>query len=267
MPLLAWISRHHLWALGIGVLTLVLLAAAGVWFFLLRTPATQVDLRQALRLYRQTQNAEQVNEDTDLPPTGVYEYRTSGGEQLSFAGISRSFPADSDMIVTDVAGCSKMIWEPLVQHTEGWVVCPQPDGALGITSTPGYEEIAGTQTTTVIHCPVDMYFVPPHPFVGERWQATCRSPGEKIVFSGEVLGTSSLKVGGLMVPALHTHLTLTFSGAESGTNPNDIWVSSHDGLILSQHETVDLSQKAGPFGSVRYTEQMTVKLESMSPVR
>jgi hypothetical protein len=70
-----------------------------------------------------------------------------------------------------------------------------------------------------------------------------------------------------MVPALHTRLTLSFSGSASGTNPNDYWVSLSDGLILRQRETVDVRQSAGPLGSVRYTEQMAITLASTAPVR
>ncbi len=69
------------------------------------------------------------------------------------------------------------------------------------------------------------------------------------------------------MPAIHTRLTLAFSGAESGTNPNDYWVSTKDGLILSQRETVDVSQQAGPLGSVRYSEQMAIRIASPTPVR
>jgi hypothetical protein len=267
MPGLTWVNRHRFWALGIGTLAALVVTAAGVWYFVLRSPATQVDLRQALRIYRQEQRAAGADGGSHLPATGVYRYRTSGGEQLSIAGIGRSFPAATDMIVTDTARCATMKWEPLVQHTEGWVECLQKDGALSITSSPTYEQIAGTQDTTIIDCPQGMYFVPPHPFVGQRWRETCHSPGQRIIFSGEVMGRSSMDVGGEEEPALHTRLVLTFSGSDSGTNPNDFWVSLHSGLILRQHETASVSQSAGPFGSVRYTEQMTIALASMTPRR
>jgi hypothetical protein len=87
------------------------------------------------------------------------------------------------------------------------------------------------------------------------------------VFSGEVVGPTSVTVDGQKVPALHTRLTLNFSGSQSGTNPNDYWISLQDGLILRQRETVDVSQKAGPLGSVRYTEQMAITLASTAPIR
>jgi hypothetical protein len=267
MPAVRWVTRHRFWALAIATVTLVVLAAAGAWFFVVRTPATRVDLRQALSFYRQEQERGHAAGNAYLPPSGVYRYRSSGGEQLSFAHISRSFPAATDMIVTEAAGCATMNWEPLTEHTEGWVLCPQKNGALVIASAPSYEAIAGTHDTTVISCPAGMYFVPSHPFTGQRWSKTCHSPGERIVFSGTVVGMSSVDVGGVEVSALHTHIILSFSGSESGLNPNDFWVARHNGLILRQRETADLSQPAGPLGSVRYTEQMTIRLASVTPVR
>jgi hypothetical protein len=266
---LTWAAQHRFLTLGIGLMSLVVAATAaavGVWFFVLRSPATQVDLRTALRLYREDQKQGR-NGNSHLPPSGVYRYRTTGGEQLSLGGISRSFPDATDMIVTQAAGCAAMRWEPLEQHMEGLVECPQKDGALLISSALSYEQIAGTTTTSVINCPANMYFVPPDPSAGKRWHATCHSKGQAIGVSGQVIGLSGLDVGGTEVPSLHLHLTLSFSGSESGTNPNDYWVSLQNGLILRQRETVQVSQSAGPLGSVRYTEQMAIALTSVAPLR
>jgi hypothetical protein len=265
MPALTWMSQHRWWALGVGATTLLVLVVAGVWFFVFRSPATRVDLRQALRLYRLEEKAEPGATDRLLPSDGVYQYRTSGGEQLSVGGISRSFPATSDMIVTGDR-CATMEWEPFEQHMEGLVECRQNDGALSIGSALSYEEIAGTRTTSVIDCPADTYFVPPHWFAGERWRSTCRSGDEKVEFAGQVIGSSTVDVGRKEVPALHTRLTLTFSGSEFGTNPNDYWIG-WDGLILRQRESVNVAQNAGPLGSVRYTEEMAITLTSMTPSR
>lgn len=258
--------------LGAGFVSLVALlaaVAAGVWFFVLRSPGTQVGLHQALRLYLQDQKDQKAGHaaDTRLPPSGVYRYKSSGSEHLSVGGISRSFPGLTDMIVTQAAGCATMRWEPLVQHTEGMVECPEKNGALAMSAALSYEQIAGTQTTSVISCPVGMYFVPPDPHIGERWHTTCHSKGASVGFSGRVIGESYLDVDGRDVPALHTSLTLSFSGSQSGTNPNNYWVSLQNGLILRQRETVDVSQQAGPLGSVRYTEQMAIALSSVTPVR
>lgn len=269
MPALTWVTQHKLWTLGIGFITLVTLAAAvgaGFWYFVLRSPRTQVNLAQALRLYRQDQKT-RGGGSADLPSSGVYRYSTSGSEHLSIGDINRSFPAASNMIVTEGAGCATMKWDPLEQHMEGLVECSNENGTLGIRSAVSYEQIAGTQTTNVIDCPAGTYFVPPHPSIGERWRTTCHSPGETIVFSGQVMGKPFVEVGGGAVPALQTRLTLSFSGSQSGTNPNTYWISLQNGLILRQLETVDVSQKAGPLGPVRYTERMAIALDSVVPTR
>jgi hypothetical protein len=44
LPVLTWITHHRLWALGMGFTVLIVAIAAGVWFFVLRSPATQIDL-------------------------------------------------------------------------------------------------------------------------------------------------------------------------------------------------------------------------------
>jgi hypothetical protein len=270
MPGVTWLSHQRLWTATFVVTTIVVVVAlvvAGLWFFVIRSPATQLDLHEALHLYRQRQGSSPVAGLSQLPASGVYRYQTTGGEQLSIAGISRSFPTTTQMIVTAANGCATMMWEPLTQHVEGWVECPEKTGGLEITSAPSYEQIAGAQTTSVIRCPAGMYFVPPHTFTGERWSTTCHSPGETVLFSGRVLGQGSVKVGDATVPALHIHIDLSFTGAQSGPNPNDIWVSPATGLILRQSETVNVTQQTGPLGSVRYQEHMTIALTSMVPVR
>jgi hypothetical protein len=266
MPVLTWATQHRYWMLGIVFVGIVVLVAAGFWYFVLRSPSTRVGLHQALRLYRLNQTAD-TSQRTDLPTSGVYRFTTSGSEHLSMGGISRSFPAVSDMIVTQTAGCATMKWDPLVEHMEGLVECAQKNGALDIQSALSYEQIAGTQTTSVIKCPTGTTFVPSDPTVGERWHATCHSKGERVVFSGQILGQANVDVGGRQVPALHMSLNLSFSGSQSGTNPNSYWVSRQNGLILRQDESVDVAQKTGPFGSVRYTEQMAIALDSVTPIR
>jgi hypothetical protein len=265
MAILIWASHHRLWAGAIGLAVIVAAVIAGVWLIVLRSPGTQIDQHQALDIYHRAQKGG-GSANASLPESGIYRYHSSGDEHLSLGDISRAFPSISDMIVTE-SKCATMQWEPLVQHTEGVVLCRRGDGALDITSTSSYEQIAGTQTSSVISCPSNTYLVPPHAFVGERWSSTCRSKGERIVFDGRILGTSMVTVDGQPQATVHTHLTLAFSGAEVGINPNDYWVSVKTGLIVRQRETVAITQQAGPLGSVHYTEQMAIQLSSAQPTR
>jgi hypothetical protein len=264
MPILHWATQHRWWALGAGFTILVALVAVGVWLFALRSPGTRIDLNQALRLYRQHQQAGQAS-GKNLPPSGVYRYRTSGHEVLSIGGIGRTFPSTTEMIVTD-AGCATAQWEPFTQHTEGITECPQPGGALSMRTGTSHEEIAGAATTEVITCPSTAYLVPPAS-AGVRWHSTCHATGQTVSLTGEVVGAASVDVGGRWMPALHTRLVLSFAGSETGTNPTDYWVSVDSGLILREQETVDIAESAGPLGSVHYSEQMSISLASLTPDR
>jgi hypothetical protein len=258
-------THHRFWILGLGVTALLVAVAAGVWFFVLRSPGTQVDLRQALRLYRQGQHAKSVG-NALLPPPGVYRYRTSGGEELSIGGINRSFPGTTEMVVTD-SGCATIMWDPLEQHTEGVIVCTTDQGALTMNTALSDEEIAGTHVVDTYHCPSDAFFVPPHPSPGQKWKATCHGMGERVEFSGQILRMSDVKAGGLEIPAIHTRLTLSFAGAEAGTNPTDYWVSTQDALILAERESVHVKEGSGPLGSVNYSEHLALAIDSTAPIR
>jgi hypothetical protein len=266
MPALHWINHHRLLLLGAGFAVVVVAVALGLWFFIFRSTSTPVNLRQALKLYRQDQQSGTPVKEAGFPSPGVYRYRTSGGEQLSFGRIARTFPTSSNMIVT-VSRCATEQWEPIEQHMEGIEECRLKDGAYTLSSSLTNEQIAGTDTTQTINCSATAYLLPPDPRSGERWHATCSAAGLHVDFSGAVVGRSSVEVGDVRVSAVHTRLLLTFAGSETGTNPSDYWVSPTDGLILSEREGVDLHQPAGPLGSVRYTEQMGITLDSLTPAR
>ncbi|MGO8871440.1 MAG: hypothetical protein ACLQPH_08565 [Acidimicrobiales bacterium] len=266
MPVLAWANSHRLLTLSVGVSVVVVAIVAGFWFFVFRDSETQIDLSQALRIYRHGQAHGSLTREPQLPPAGVYTYRTTGGEQLSLAGLSRDFPPITSMIVTDVT-CSTMMWEPYVQHVEGLVECRLPDSALGIGSLPSSEEIAGIRTSSDIRCPPNTYFVPPDPQPGENWHTTFHAEGETVTLSGQVIGSSSVMVSGRDVPAVQTKLDFTYSGNESGENPNEYSILMPDGIILRQHESVALTQQTGPLGSVHYSENLGITLTSLRPAR
>lgn len=265
MTVLIWVNHHRLWTGAIGIAAILVAVIAGAWFFVLRSPGSQLSQSQALELYQKTQKATGLAV-AHLPEPGVYRYRTSGNEQLSVGGINRIFPETTEIIVTDGKSAT-MQWEPFLQHIEGLVECREHNNALTIPTASSYEAIAGTATNSIINCPTTTYFIPPDPVVGEQWKSTCHSGKERIVLTGRVIAFTSIRLGSSVLPTLHTRLTYSFSGAETGTNPNDYWVAISSGLILRQQESVDITQQAGPLGNVRYTERMNIELATAIPMR
>ena len=109
-------------------------------------------------------------------------------------------------------GCSTLTWEPFVQHVEGLVECPLPSSAVGITSIPSTEEIAGIRTTSDIRCAAGACLVPPDPRPGDDWTSSCRGSGETVAVDGRVVGWSSVTIGGDRVPTLDVRVDMRYSG-------------------------------------------------------
>ncbi len=249
------------------LVVVILGAASGTcWAIFIRTVASPVSLRDALRIYRRDQAAAAKEPATararPLSP-GVFSYRTSGSESLSLLGAARSFPNSTDMVVSDGAhGCSDVEWVPIVQHTETTTVCPAPDHALTVSGFITHEEISDTTTTTVIDCPATTYLLPPSRAPGARWRATCHqtNPSEDVVVDGRMVGERPVVVGGQAVPAVHVRLTLQFAGVDEGTAPTDLWISTSKGLVVREQELATVTQQG-----VHYKEEMSTLLASVVP--
>jgi hypothetical protein len=259
-----WVQQHRL--LSVLVLALVVVSTAGgtAWALVFRTVSSPVGLRDALRIYRREQTGKVVASLRNrLPASGVYTYRTSGGEGLSLMGVQRSFPSTTSMIVADGL-CATVSWVPITQHTESTTVCAGAAGALSVPRLVTDESIAGTTATSVVRCPATAYLLPPATQPRGRWGATCSlaSPAEKVSLDGEALGPATMVVGGHDVSVEHVRLTLTFSGSDDGTNPTDFWIVPSSGLIVRERETVGVTQ-----GGVRYSESMDAVLTTLDPTR
>jgi hypothetical protein len=257
-----WFQQHRV--LSVLILALIIVSSAGgtAWALVFRTVSSPVGLREALRMYRREQTEKMLSTlRNHLPAPGVYTYRTSGGESLSLMGMARSFPSTTFMIV-EGGSCATISWVPITQHTETTTECSGPDGSIVIPKLVTDESIAGSTTTSTILCPTTAYLVPPSVQPGQRWSVTCNltSPAEKIELNGTALGSSTMRVGGHPVTVEHTRFSLTFDGTERGTNPTDFWIVPGNGLIVREHETVDVTQ-----GSVRYKESMEATLTGLEP--
>jgi hypothetical protein len=257
-----WVQQHRV--LSVLILAFVIVSSAGgtAWALVFRTVSSPVGLREALRIYRREQTEKMLSTlRSRLPSPGVYTYRTSGGEGLSLMGMARTFPSSTSMIVTDDR-CATVSWVPLTQHTETTTICSEPDGALDVPRLVTQESIAGSDTTSTIECPPTAYLLPAAASVGERWSAYCslESPAEKVGLAGQVLGRSTVTVGGTSVTVEHTRFALTFRGSEAGTNPTDFWIVPSTGLIVREKEVVGVTS-----GGVAYHENMEATLSSLDP--
>ncbi|HEY1653410.1 MAG TPA: hypothetical protein VGG09_16105 [Acidimicrobiales bacterium] len=268
MILWHWVQQHRL--LSVLILAFVIVSSAGgtAWALVFRTVSSPVGLRQALRIYRKDQTDKMMATlRNHLPAPGVYTYRTTGGESLSLMGVARSFPSTTSMIVENGNGnpsCATVSWEPITEHTETTTECADADGGYDVPRIYTTESIAGTSTTSTVVCPTTAYLLPPPGVTsGQKWGATCalQSPAEKVLLVGEVLGQSTMTVGGHAVTVEHSRFTLTFDGPQAGTNPTDFWVVPSSGLVVQEKEEVGVTSDG-----VRYSENMASTLTSLQPL-
>jgi len=267
---LTWLSQHRVLGavLSFGLVAAIVLGVIVV-VVLIRSGGTPVNLREALRLYRHDQAGSAQRPapgQGKLPPDGVYEYRTGGGEQLNLPGLSRAFPPRTAMLVTSSTCGREVRWEALQQHMEELTECAVGAKGLGVSSMTTDESIAGVSNVTTLSCEPGAFLLPPHAVSGQRWTAWCNLGGARVGVRGKVMGFTDVDVAGRAVPAVHTRVTLSFSGTQSGTNPTDYWLALGNSLILREIEYVDINQTASVVGSVHYTERADLSLVSTSPV-
>lgn len=129
MPVFTWINQHRGWSVSISVLLLIVIGVAAAYFFFFRTTTTPLDLRQAIRLYRERQSTS-WRHLRGMPNDGVYEYSTSGQEGLSVLGINRHYPDRTTMIITGASGGSGRPPRP------GGSVASASDGSASDASAP-----------------------------------------------------------------------------------------------------------------------------------
>jgi hypothetical protein len=262
MPVLVWANHHRLLVGAVGLTVTMLALVAVGWVLWHQSSTTPVSVGQAKRSFRSQQRPGRL--PPGLPVPGVYRYRTTGGERLSVGSVRRAFPAVTDVVVVD-GKCASFDWVPLEEHTEELTECRTPGGATTPSST-STEHIASLSTSEPISCGSGAYLLPSDPAPRANWSASCSSGDTRIALTGSVVGPATVTVAGRVVAAEHVRVELTFTGSEHGTNPCDYWIAPADGLVLREVERVDLSESVGPFGTVHYSEYMSISLASTTPL-
>jgi hypothetical protein len=264
MSPVTWGLHHRLLVLG-AVVVVFVVGVAAVWLFVLRPSATPISLSTALREFQDQAHGRVNGGSGGLPAPGVYRYATTGSESINLPGDDRSFPSNTEMVVTGTR-CETVAWDALIQHVERMLECPGPGGGVSATTWTETIDLGGLGQTSVTTCPKTMYLLPPHLVAGKRWSGTCREGSTRVRQVGQIVGEAGIRVGGAFVPAVHVRYLAWVHGSQSGTTTEDLWIAVPSGVIAKETEGVNVNQKVGPLGSVHYTEHMTASLRSLRPL-
>jgi hypothetical protein len=78
-----------------------------------------------------------------------------------------------------------------------------------------------------------------------------------------LVGVERMRIRGVDVDAYHFRDRRTVSGAQSGTERFDFWLT-RDGLVLRGEQRITV-QSSSPIGDVTYDQESTFRLQSLDP--
>lgn len=195
--------------------------------------------------------------------TGVYEYRTRGGEQLDVPNGNRTYPERTTITIT-AGGCGIVQrWDVAEERWDAMERCDDAEHSVQrLTSFHQFFNMSSEETLT---CEPGSTVGPRDPQAGMTYQADCANEDTRSVGRGEVLGTEVLEVGDTPVETVRMRMTWEVSGANQGTRAADYW-ATRSGLLVRNIVTFE-AQVSTPFGPRTYREQYRLELESLTPRR
>ncbi len=196
-----------------------------------------------------------------LPVPGVYRYRTTGGEKVSFLDYRREYTPVTHRIVTR-HGCG--IREEqffLVQHVEYYDRCGPRLVAYGTDIAFWWTH--GTQDFACVGGSFDGSDMAP----GEQVPWLCGDEDTVAGQTTEYLADEEVEVDGRSLPARHTRWTTEFSGATKGTAVVDDWFDPVTGLVLRETRSIGLRVGSPFVGDLSYIDVSEYLLLSTTPDR
>ena len=214
--------------------------------------------------------------DGSLPSVGVYAYRGSGTDRLSFPPLSQpEGPTMPGTVTLEKGDCWTFRIDYSTHHWESWDYCLR-HGALQETGGRVWQlwsvgPIEETNLTT-IRCTAGTMAVPAGPLNGKGWASRCVGVSSavkgRMVSAGpyRYQGEVTVVIGGTPVRALRFLGLRTDSGAQRGKERTEMWLDARNGLPLRVQQDIRVAT-ATPFGTSVYTQTGVATLVSLVPRR
>lgn len=264
--------------IGTLLCALVLLfgIVVGVMIFLTRDPSSPYRVGQALEQFKLLQGRDETSMrrvTNGLPNTGVYMYSTTGSESAHAPGLLASgaqYPRTTAMTVFS-QGCGQdWRWQPLTDRYEDLVVCRSSKGSIVLQSRFDDEQFYRDNDRRNFSCTSGSVFLPARPRPGETFGGECTNDGNAnsggfaIRYSGEVVGTDVLEVGGTRISTVHLVVSEKMTGDTVGTGTASLWLDSQTGLLVKETRTENTRSQSA-VGWVPSAESFSLDLLSLDP--
>lgn len=251
----------------VGAGVVVVLAAGGVAYLMLRDTSTPVDVEEAVERYRDEGAAPSSTTtvpEAQLPAEGVYVYATEGEERIDILGGStHGYPAETTLTIRHTGCGLTQRWAPLDERWDEEEVCVTDAGRERRTLRT-HHEFFGISDDADFACEAGYLLFPAEPAVGSSWSTSCASGDTVLTGTAEVVGLEVRTVGGQRVETVHLRVTEQASGGDDGPSSDDYWLRTSDGLLVERTSTVE-TRSDSPVGTATYTERFTLRLTSLDP--
>jgi len=255
-------------------LVVVLLVGAGVaWWIFGRDHAEPVSTDSVVKDFRDSGS---TGAPSGGPPVGVYAAVATGTEDVGFPGLTESLGPNAPVTVTaGDGGCFTYRVDFNTHHWRNWQFCPTDGAAFALARTQSYTtrnlpgvDFGSSLNTYVCDTPVPYLWTGAQ--VGDRRQGSCTGTSDTI--SGvttdtgvaEVLGLTTVTVGGTDVDVVHIRVTDTFGQAQSGHETDEWFLDSSTGLPVKIVIESDITSDT-PVGTADYVEKATLDLATLVP--
>jgi hypothetical protein len=196
-----------------------------------------------------------------LPKPGVYRYDTIGTDSVdALNGQHHDYPAVTTMTVVPF-GCGVMQrWDVLKERWAESQRCVSGRSISQPTFTT-YDEFFGQAQTDAYQCAGD-----PRPVdasAGTSFAFDCVKSDATDSYSGVVIGTEPMSIGGVTVQALHVRISIAHETPRD-TQLTDRWFQVGTDLMLAQRVLNDTTNPS-VLGKVNYRERVEMHLISLEP--
>jgi hypothetical protein len=208
------------------------------------------------------------------PRPGVYAYQGTGTDSLSLPPLSQAQgPTLPGTVEVRAGGCWNFRIDYSTNHWQSWTYCARPTGLVETGGLVWQRWMIGPVAEinlSTLRCSPALLSIPSAPVVGKVWSARCTGTSTQIpgtlVTTGtsRLLGRPTLTVAGRKVPSVHMEVQWRLSGAQVGTEHDDLWYDARSGLPLRNRRSIRLRTDT-PFGSSTYTENGDFVLRSLTP--
>jgi hypothetical protein len=200
-----------------------------------------------------------------LPAEGVYAYHASGGDTISVAGASHTYPSTVYDTITHQGGCLWRSEFDIAKENESTrTLCSEP-GRLSLLEDKRQITYFGQTETEDPKCHPPFVFHDLTEAVGASTNGVCDSSDSHIEVKATYLGHDPVTVDGVALDAVHLRCVGTVRGRANGTADEQLWVVPQTGLVLRWDRTEDANGNGFFNVNVHYHEKATFVLESLTP--